>query len=238
MDGIYLDDYLQYIGDKAYDDVSALYGKQGLEGIRERYTENFINDGGNVTSFIQEDVLSIEVEFCPAYEYMLKSDNPYDRPELYYCDCCTKLNKRVLYNAGYSLEIDRCNKNGKCGGVVPSLTDGVPPEWYAGNILKIIPETGNTRELELHAVRIGCCVIVTLSGEVFVEFGLKIKELSHCDNTILFGLANQSIGYIPTVQAFKNGGYETTTCEFSILVPEAGEMIVEKLLEMIGEVYR
>lgn len=124
----------------------------------------------------------------------------------------------------------------KCKGVVPGLTDGVPPEWYAGNILKIVKEGLKTREAELYTIKIGDIIIATLPGEVFVEFGLEIKEKSPYSNTLVFGLANQSIGYIPTERAFVNGGYEPVTAEFSILVPEAGNIIVDKILNMISDI--
>lgn len=122
----------------------------------------------------------------------------------------------------------------RSGGVIHGQTDGVPEEWYAENILKIAGCPDKTRELEFHVIDMGDFMIATLPGELFVEFGLEIKARSRCKNTLLFGLANQSIGYIPTPRAFKNGGYEPTTCEFSILAPEAGDMIVNKILEMIG----
>jgi len=50
---------------------------------------------------------------------------------------------------------------------------------------------------------------------------------------LIFGLANQSIGYVPTKEAFGNGGYEPVTCEMSILVPEAGDIEVGVVLDML-----
>jgi len=123
----------------------------------------------------------------------------------------------------------------ECKGVIPGQADGLPQEWYAGNILKIVRENIKFRELELHVIRIGNDIIATLPGEFFTEFGLQIKNRSPFANTLIFGLANQSIGYVPTKDSFKNGGYETATCETSILIPEAGNMIVDNLLRMIEE---
>lgn len=122
----------------------------------------------------------------------------------------------------------------KCGSTIPGLTDGVPDEWYAWSILKLAENTNRTRPVELQAIMLGDVVIATLPGEMFVEFGLKLKQDSPFENTLLFGLANQSAGYIPTERAFKNGGYEPRTCEFSLLVPEAGQMITGRLLELIN----
>ncbi|MDD3840936.1 MAG: hypothetical protein PHP06_10325 [Clostridia bacterium] len=72
-------------------------------------------------------------------------------------------------------------------------------------------------------------------GELFVEYGLEIKEKSPYRNTMVFGFTNQSIGYIPTKEAFKNGGYEPTFCESSCLVPEAGGILVKEILSIIDE---
>jgi hypothetical protein len=109
-----LEDYLKYLGDKAYCDISAEYREKGIEWIKERYTENFKKDGGTAIDSFADGIMKMEVESCPAYGYMNASDNPYDKPEIYFCDCCVKLNKRILRNAGYLLEVSECNNNGKC----------------------------------------------------------------------------------------------------------------------------
>jgi Neutral/alkaline non-lysosomal ceramidase. len=124
----------------------------------------------------------------------------------------------------------------ECKGVIPGLVDGIPPEWYAGNILKIVKEGAGTKELELQVVCLGDISIVTFPGEFFTEFGLKLKEKSPFENTMIFGLANQSIGYVPTREAFGNGGYEPVTCETSILVHDAGDIVVEEILGMLNEI--
>jgi Neutral/alkaline non-lysosomal ceramidase. len=124
----------------------------------------------------------------------------------------------------------------ECKGIIPRLIDGIPQEWYARNVLKIVEEGTEAKELELHAACIGDIAVVTFPGEFFTEYGLKVKEKSPFKNTLVFGLANQSIGYIPTREAFDNGGYETITCETSMLVPEAGDMVLEEIVSMLGEI--
>jgi len=46
---------------------------------------------------------------------------------------------------------------------------------------------------------------------------------------------NSYCGYVPTKRAFESDCdlYETTLCHHSCLVPEAGGMMVEKLLSML-----
>jgi hypothetical protein len=57
------------------------------------------------------------------------------------------------------------------------------------------------------ATRVGNIVIVGLPGEAFVEYGLKLKSLTRYV-VVLLTLANDYIGYLPTEEAFREGGYE------------------------------
>lgn len=109
-----LNEYLEYLGDTAYADVSADFAENGIERISERYMDNFIKDGGKAAATVDRNVLDIYIEACPAFEYMLASSNPYDKPEQYYCDCCRKLNYRILANAGYGLEVSDISNSGSC----------------------------------------------------------------------------------------------------------------------------
>lgn len=74
--------------------------------------------------------------------------------------------------------------------------------------------------------------VVTMPGELFVEFGLDLKSRSPFSNTILIELANADIAYIPTLQAFEEGDYEPVN---SRLTPGSGEIMVEKALEMLRD---
>ena len=63
---------------------------------------------------------------------------------------------------------------------------------------------------EVQAIRIGQSSWVGLPGEIFVETGFEIVERSPVPDTFVVGLANDSLGYIPTDRALiEEGGYET-----------------------------
>jgi hypothetical protein len=88
--------------------------------------------------------------------------------------------------------------------------------------------------------------IVGLPGEIFVEHGLKIKKESPFKYTFVIELANDSLGYIPTLKAFEedaripleaSGSYETTIGP-NILAPEAGDIMVNLALKMMNELYK
>jgi hypothetical protein len=96
-------------------------------------------------------------------------------------------------------------------------------------------QKGNTSvPLEVQVFRLSySTAIVTLPGEMFVEHGLTIKNLSPFENTIVVELANNSeISYVPNKKAFPQGGYEV---ENSRLAPGGGEMLVEAAIQMLHE---
>jgi len=64
-----------------------------------------------------------------------------------------------------------------------------------------------------------------LPGEIFSELGLTIKSKSRFRNTIIVELANDSIGYVPTKKAFREGSYEIVN---SRVQPGGGEMLAER----------
>ncbi|TFG71253.1 MAG: hypothetical protein E4H27_05015 [Anaerolineales bacterium] len=70
-------------------------------------------------------------------------------------------------------------------------------------------------------------------GEYFVEFGLRIKVETAPAYALVVSCANGVLGYIPTVQAFTRGGYETTFAPSSKLAPEAGDTIADTAVQII-----
>ena len=72
--------------------------------------------------------------------------------------------------------------------------------------------------------------IVGLPGEIFSELGLAIKKQSPFRNTIIVELANDSIGYVPTRQAFAEGSYEVVN---SRVAPGGGEMLVQAAVRLL-----
>lgn len=87
--------------------------------------------------------------------------------------------------------------------------DGLPDEFYAELWMEQKNKNGND-EVEVMAVRIGDVGIVGLPGECFCEFAMEIKQRSPAKHTLVVGLANDAIGYIPTDEAFEQAGYEPT----------------------------
>ena len=65
---------------------------------------------------------------------------------------------------------------------------------------------------------------VGLPGEVFTELGMAIKRASPFRLTIVGGLANGNLGYIPDRKAYAEGAYEPISARCAA---GSGERLVE-----------
>ena len=93
--------------------------------------------------------------------------------------------------------------------------------------------SGETLPLEVQAFRLNSdTAIVTLPCEIFVELGLAIKAASPFKTTLVIELANDSLGYIPTKQAFAEGSYEIVNSQVE---PGTGEKLVEAAIGLLKE---
>ena len=85
-------------------------------------------------------------------------------------------------------------------------------EWVYARELALMANLPSQWDVPVHALRVGDLGIVGLHGEVFTEIGLEIKERSPFAQTMNIGLANGSVGYVPTDKALDEGSYETRLC--------------------------
>jgi hypothetical protein len=92
-------------------------------------------------------------------------------------------------------------------------------------------------EYEIQALRLGCLAILVLPGEPFVEAQLEIKQRSPAKRTFVAHMSNRYVGYIPTPDAIRRGGYETTPSTGSKLAPEALQMITDRSVGLLKELY-
>lgn len=92
-------------------------------------------------------------------------------------------------------------------------------------------------EVRLNVVRIADTAICTNPAELFVEFGLRIRETSPARVTLISELTDGYVGYVPTRLAFERGGYETWPSFTSQLAPEAGDIIVDTTTRLLNSVF-
>lgn len=65
-----------------------------------------------------------------------------------------------------------------------------------------------TQPFEIQTFRIGNLALVAYPGEMFVDYQLTLDQESPFDHTITLGYSNGCIGYVPTADAYPDGGYE------------------------------
>jgi neutral ceramidase len=87
---------------------------------------------------------------------------------------------------------------------------------------------------EVQAIRIGPLGIVTNGAEYFCDYALRIKQASRLKPTFFVSLANESLGYVPTAQAFMAGGYEPRTARSSKMSIETGQRLLETGLKALN----
>jgi hypothetical protein len=63
-----------------------------------------------------------------------------------------------------------------------------------------------------------------------VEYQLEIRRKSPLKYTFVSELANDSIGYVPTANAYKEGGYEPTT---TVLERDAGSKLTQAAINLL-----
>ncbi len=92
---------------------------------------------------------------------------------------------------------------------------------------------GTTLDAEVQVFRLDHdLAVVLLPGEIFVEFGLAIKQASPFKHTLVIELSNDNPAYIPTEKAFKEGSYETVN---SRIAPGGGERLVAEALRLLKQ---
>ena len=91
-------------------------------------------------------------------------------------------------------------------------------------------------DVEIQAVQVGPVIFLSNPGELFCQLGLDIKSGSSFPLTFPVELANGSVGYIPTEEAFSvhGGGYYTRLTAYSNLPIDSGRRIVEASVEIAG----
>jgi len=114
----------------------------------------------------------------------------------------------------------------------PPDVDFVLDRVWALRALEISGRKQPTISARVQAICVGAVALVAVPCELFYELGLDIKRKSPFSHTVVVELANDSIGYVPRREDYKNGGYEVVN---SRLAPGGGEMMVEAAVKILRE---
>ncbi len=87
-------------------------------------------------------------------------------------------------------------------------------------------------KFNITVARLGGVAFVGLGGEIFNDFGKRIKAGSPFQTTFVLTHCNGAAGYFPTQESFPAGGYEVESSRFTA---GAGEKIVAEALRMLKE---
>jgi hypothetical protein len=94
---------------------------------------------------------------------------------------------------------------------------------------------GKTLTTEIQALRLGAVVLVSAPGELFAEIGVAIENASPFQHTFVVGYANDSLGYLCTETAIREGGYEASS-PLSVDVERPILAAARKALEAVNAV--
>lgn len=104
------------------------------------------------------------------------------------------------------------------GEAIPPSISGAP--WTLPLLVQVFKVSDQT-------------AIVGMPGELFAQFGKMVRDASPFKNTLIVELTHCHIAYVPTVEAFSQGGYEAIN---SRLAPGGGELLCEAAIELLHEV--
>lgn len=77
--------------------------------------------------------------------------------------------------------------------------------------------------------------LISEPAELFCEYGIRAREGSPFAHTLLLGLANGFIGYVPTPNVYTEGGYE---CEATNVAPEAGAQLCQLMIDTLHDAHQ
>jgi hypothetical protein len=98
-----------------------------------------------------------------------------------------------------------------------------------------VDQSAGALTTHMTALAFGDSALVGAPGELFAELGIAIRATPLVRNTFVLGYCNDLIGYLPTREAYGQGGYEVET---SRAAAGSGELIVERALAVLAEMER
>ncbi|MGQ9555200.1 MAG: neutral/alkaline non-lysosomal ceramidase N-terminal domain-containing protein [Anaerolineae bacterium] len=118
-------------------------------------------------------------------------------------------------------------------------------KWKAGREAQVLSEAldvierySRPQEAEVQVLRVGDLAIASTPGEMFTEWGLRIKKESVAPYTFVSELTNGWVGYLLNPGGFAEGGYETSPGTWTQTNEEGAAMLTETALSLIKRLWQ
>lgn len=111
--------------------------------------------------------------------------------------------------------------------------DGIPAAAYANWTVHRGAGLSDVLLAPVSVLHLGSVVLVYLPFEVFCEFGLQLRALFGDHHVLVVSLGGGGLGYLPTVSAFGEGGYEPTFGTSTIQLGE-GERLLDATATLVN----
>ena len=229
--------------------VSPDYCARAREVVEEAWggVAIFLNGAAgdvNPVNGLQTDPTVTDAEGQKLGEAILRADlqSLGDRLELRHATTCAQLPYRDQDMSKEWIEQEVERKQGQITEFknwprdVRTWADGIIEKIEAGEI-------GGERSMRLAVVRIGPVVLFFSQGEIFVDYQVALKRFLPDYNLLFVGYTNGESGYLPTPDAFQQGGYEVDQSyiylrEPSPLTDQAPAIFMERAQALIKSVCR
>lgn len=112
-------------------------------------------------------------------------------------------------------------------------------DWQHGVVKRyelLQKDPNATYPAEIHVVRIGDIVVCSNPFELFCEYGIRIKARSKATQTFIVQLSGYG-SYLPTARAQAAGSYSAIP-QSNVIGPEGGQMLVDKTVEIIDDLWK
>jgi hypothetical protein len=112
-------------------------------------------------------------------------------------------------------------------------------KWYGDVVTRFEKQKTDPQakyEMELHVLRIGDVAICTNEFELFTDYGIQIQARSNALQTFVLDRVGRTDYYLPTKKAVKGGSYSAIV-ESIIVGPEAGQILVDRTVELINSLW-
>lgn len=89
---------------------------------------------------------------------------------------------------------------------------------------------------ELHAIRLGDCAFATNPFELYLDYAVRIRELSKAVQTFLIQKAGCSGTYLPSERSMASGGYGSVPASTDV-GPDGGDLLVDWTVQRMNEMW-